>query len=102
MYLESNERQINNDHLLRIDDYTNYNFKDNPGYVKYTICRYEEMLCWDEITGNPVLAQDGTQAYLIYKWPETEGTLNLTINLINQWGSDDQPVFDYVIQELGL
>lgn len=102
MYLEQNERQISSTHLLRIENYINYNFSNNPGYVEYTICKYEEVLCWDEITGDPILAQDNTQAYLIYKWPEGTGTLDLTLDIVNQWGADDQIIFDYVIQELGL
>lgn len=100
MYLESNERQINDSQLLRIEIYSGYDFDQSPGYVNWFICDYSEVLGYDEVSGNPILDSEGNQAYTIFKTLNKYGVLWLTIDIVNQWGADDQIIFDYVIQNI--
>lgn len=90
MFLEHNERQINSTQLLRIVGYEGYDFTSDAGHVHYEICDYGEQL---------VTAPD---IYINWKPIKETGSLPLTLQLINQWGADDQIIFDYVIQTLNL
>ena len=90
MYLETNERQINATQLLRIVGYEGYNFTADAGHVHYEICGYEYVL-WYQPDG-----------YTYGKLVKESGSLPLTLQLVNQWGADDQVIFDYVIQTLNL
>lgn len=100
MQLEANERQLNATQLLRIDVFNGYDFHESPGYVEYEVCDYIVYLAYDEVTGAPVLDDQGVQMFTISKMPVASGTLNLTLQLVQSWGSDDQVIFDYVIQQL--
>ena len=102
MQLDKNERQVNSNQLLRVDLFNGYNFQDTPGYVEYHVCNYIVRLGFYEDTGLPVLDENGVQMYTISKIPIQSGTIDLTEDLVNQWGADDQIVFDYVIQQLNL
>ena len=102
MILDLNEKQISNNQVIRLDYYDKYNFNDDAGYVHYTLCDYRIILGFDEITGEPVPDGQGGQAYTILKQPVADGDIPLTLELINQWGADDQIIFDYVATELGL
>jgi len=96
MHLEANERTYKADKLLRIEVFNGYDFMDNPGQIKYTICTYEEKLGFDEISGNPILNSDGTQAYTIFKTPIKSEIIDLTSEIVNQWGADDEIIFDFI------
>jgi len=85
MILEANERQLTNDLLLRIVGYEGYDFAGQPGLVKYEICKYTFTM-WYEPDG-----------FTYSKEVIESGELPLTIELVNTWGQDDQPIFDYVI-----
>jgi hypothetical protein len=100
MQLEANERQLNPRQILRIDVFNGYDFHELPGYVEYEICDYIVYLAYDEVTGAPVLDDQGVQMFTISKMPVYTGTLDLTLELVNSWGSNDQVIFDYVIQHL--
>jgi hypothetical protein len=90
MILEHNERQIDASTLLRINVYEGYDFDNQPGHIHYEICEYQYTL-WYQPDG-----------YTYAKPVIESGTLPLTLQLVSQWGADDQPIFDYVMQELGL
>lgn len=100
MQLEANERELNPAQILRIDVFNGYDFHGAPGYVEYEICDYIVYLAYDEVSGAPVLDDQGVQMFTISKMPVASGTLDLTLELVNSWGSDDQVIFDYVIQHL--
>lgn len=100
MQLEANERQLNATQLLRIDVFNGYDFHESPGYVHYEICDYVTYIGVYEDTGAPVLDDQGVQMFTISKMPVASGTLDLTLQLVQSWGSDDQVIFDYVIQQL--
>jgi len=100
MILDLNERQINETQLLRLDYYEKYNFNDDAGCVHYTLCDYKIILGFDEITGEPIPDGQGGQAYTIVKYPILEGDIQLTLDLVNQWGADDQIIFDYILQSI--
>ena len=100
MQLEANERELNPAQILRIDVFNGYDFHGAPGYVEYEICDYIVYLAYDEVTGAPVLDDQGVQMFTISKMPVYTGTLDLTLELVNSWGSNDQVIFDYVIQHL--
>lgn len=93
MILEPNERQVRADMFVRIDKYADYDFASKPGYVEYSVCSYNI-----EYYPQP----DGSNPYIIFKPVLYSGTLELTLQIVNQWGADDQIVFDYVIQQLNL
>lgn len=62
---------------IRVDNYWSYDFNVSPGRVSYTMLDDSSM---------PVL----------------HGDIDLTWDLVNSWGSDDTPIFDHVLQTLGL
>lgn len=102
MILEANERECTFSTVLRIDNFEDYNFKGDAGHVNYTICAYLVELGFDEVTGQPVPDGQGGQAFTIFKYPMKSGLIALTDTVVNQWGADDQVIFDYVAQELQL
>jgi hypothetical protein len=79
--------------LLRIDNYLQYDFLMNPGMVHYCLCGYEEL---------PQTDYDGNPITVINKPTYVDGNIQLTWELVNQWGEDDTIIFDYVINELNL
>lgn len=102
MVLEANERECTLSKVLRIDNFESYDFKGDPGHVHYTIIDYVVELGFDDVTGLPIPDGNGGQAFTIFKYPIQSGSLPLTSSVVNQWGADDQVIFDYVVQELQL
>lgn len=102
MVLDHNERECQGGLILRLDYYESYNFDNDYGHVHYTLCIYEEKPGFDEVTGDPVPDGNGGQAITIYKWPLKSGSIELDGATCNAWGADDQPIFDYVAQELSI
>ena len=102
MVLEHNERECQGSKVLRLDYYEAYNFDTDYGHVHYTLCRYEEVLGFDEVTGDPVPDGNGGQAITIFKWPEISDKIELDAATCNAWGADDQIIFDYVAEKLSL
>lgn len=102
MVLDINERECQGNLVLRIEAFMDYDFKGNPGHVHYTICNYVVELGFDDITGNPIPDGQGGQAITIFKYPLKSDIVELTDTVVSQWGADDQIIFDYLAQELGL
>ncbi len=100
MNLESNERELATFTIVRLVDYTDYDFNINPGNVHCQIVDYKEVLCYYHDTGEPVLDQNGNHVFNIFKTVITEKTIPLTWEVANQWGADDQIIFDYIIEQL--
>lgn len=75
--------------ILMLDNYQGYNFIDSPGYVNYVL---QAEVTTDDGQGNISTSIQGVVA----------GTVNLTWPLVENWGMDDQPIFDYVATELNL
>ena len=100
MQLETNERQISSTQLLRLDLYAGYDFATSPGIVAWQVCNYIVYMATDEVTGTPVLDQNGDQAYTISKPVVSSGTMELPMALVATWGSDDEPIFTYVVANL--
>jgi hypothetical protein len=90
MILETNERKLSEELLLRILGYEGYDFSYNPGSVKYEVCKYTFTM-WYEPDG-----------FTYSKEVIESGEIPLTIELVNGWGQDDTPIFDYVIEQLQL
>jgi hypothetical protein len=63
--------------MLSLDGYSGYNFIDSPGQVHYNLL---------DADGNMVLS----------------GVTTLDWATVENWGSDDQPVFVYVAGELNI
>ena len=93
MTLETNERAIAPVNLwvngtsftasiFSLNGYGGYNFIDSPGEVQWT------MLAYDAVTDT--------------KTQIMQGILPLTYALVENWGADDQPIFDYAAQELNI
>lgn len=100
MQLETNERQLNPTQLLRLELYAGYDFATSPGMVAWQVCEYIVYMATDEVTGAPVLDQNGDQAYTISKPTVSSGTMELPMALVASWGSDDGPIFAYVVANL--
>ena len=102
MILETNERECQGNKVLRLEYYEAYNFESDYGHVHYTVCNYEEVLGFDEITGAPIPDGLGGQAITIFKYPQISDKMELDVATCNAWGADDQIIFDYVALNLGL
>lgn len=96
MNLQANQREITpisiwsegytyQANVLNVSLYTGYDFIASPGQVHYALIQHEEDV-------------DGS----IYETVLAEGNVPLTYQLVANWGADDQPIFDYVAQELQL
>jgi len=96
MNLQANQREITpisiwsegytyQANVLRLSLYTGYDFIASPGQVHYDLIQHEEDV-------------DGS----IYESVLASGNVPLTYALVANWGADDQPIFDYVAQELQL
>lgn len=96
MTLQENQREITpvsiwtqgyvyQANVLKLCLYTGYDFIVSPGQVHYDLIQHEEDV-------------DGS----IFETVLAEGNVPLTYPLVANWGADDQPIFDYVAQELQL
>jgi hypothetical protein len=68
--------------LFALTNFSNYHFDNGSGLVDYKLIGME---------GNPESAVD---YYL--------GQLEIPSNIVQQWGSSDDIIFNYVAQQLGL
>lgn len=75
--------------VLRLDNYFQYDFLMCPGRVHYCLC--EEGTYIDQ-SGQ----QQPMNASII------DGNVDLPWSLVEIWGTDDTPIFDYVLQQLQL
>lgn len=73
------------DHIL-LYNFHNYNFDGSDSVVSYR-------LGFIELTGEPQ-AERWSSLY--------EGSILLPNTVVQDWGEDDEPIFDYVIQQLNL
>lgn len=96
MNLQANQREITpvsiwsqgytyQANVLKLCLYTGYDFIASPGQVHYDLIQHEEDI-------------DGSIIETIL----AEGNVSLTYTLVENWGINDQPIFDYVAQELQL
>lgn len=96
MNLQPNQREItpisiwtqgyiNQANVLKLCLYTGYDFIASPGQVHYHLIQHE-------------VDVDGS----VFETVLADGNVPLTYALFNSWASDDQPIFDYVAQELQL
>lgn len=95
MILESNEREFNNQ-VLRIDRYDGYDFILSAGIIHYTILTYSQIMGFDEISNEPILDDKGNHAFTIFKVPILSSSIELPIEIVNQWGADDNIIFDWL------
>jgi hypothetical protein len=96
MNLQQNQREITpvsiwtqgfiyEANVLKLCLYTGYDFITSAGQVHYDLIQHNEDV-------------DGS----IIETVLAEGNIPLTYQLVANWGVDDQPIFDYVAQELQL
>lgn len=104
MILEQNERQIQpiqtwvNGNVvtlsvIKIDNYYGYDFIQNAGYAHYCLCEYSETTIQD---------YDGNDILIANKRSVLDGSIPMTWQLIENWGTDDEPIFQYVLNQLNL
>jgi hypothetical protein len=93
MNLEVNEREISPVNIwlngisstavvLSLNGYSGYNFIDSPGQVHYNLKSYD--------------VSTDTKTTVI------SGVCSLDWSTVASWGIDDQPIFDYVANELNI
>jgi len=73
--------------VLRLDNYFQYDFLMCPGRVHYCIC--------ETYISNEDTQEEQYRSVI-------DGNVELPWSLVEQWGSDDAPIFDYVLQQLNL
>lgn len=71
--------------VLKLSVYMGYDFIASPGQVHYDLIHHE-------------VDVDGS----IFEEVVAHGYVPLTFALVQQWGADDQIIFDYVAQELSI
>jgi len=101
MQLEANEREIDGNKILRINNYEGYDFHEEAGVVSYSIHYYYEVEGYDG-DGKYVLRSNNNPEYFIVKPMDFFDNFPLTTEVVNQWGADDQIIFDYLAEKLGL
>lgn len=74
---------------LILNNYAGYDFNSNVGYVNWIITILNENPTPEEIITPPNL-------------PQISGILDLTQQVVNSWGQNDQVIFDYVALQLNL
>ena len=93
MKLNINDRQIQPINLwvngvsstaevITLDGYSGYNFVDSAGEVHYVLSSYD--------------ASTDTKVSII------QGVVQLSYDVVENWGTDDQPIFDYVAEQLNI
>lgn len=75
--------------VLTADNYFGYDFNGSVGEVFYSLQKYE-------IGTNA----DGNMFTMLI--PIISGKVQLTTDVVNNWGSDDQIIFNYLAQQLNL
>ena len=75
--------------LLRLDNYFQYDFLMCPGRVHYCLCEY------NTFTDDNGVEQPNHISVI-------DGNVDLPWSLVETWGNDDTPIFDYVLQQLQL
>lgn len=112
MVLAQNEREIIPIHtwvdgseiqmqIISLDNFYGYNFEGFGGYVHYLLINYKETPLLDD-NGDPVVDGNGDPVLTITKTPILDGRVELPEALVQSWGANDQPIFDYVAQSLNL
>lgn len=76
------EGKMNADTLM-LYNFHGYNFNGEASFVSYRLGQANESFA----TG---------------LMPLFEGTIQLPDEIVQQWGEDDNPIFDYVMNQLGL
>ena len=75
-------------HIL-LYNFHQYNFDGSDSVVSYKLGYVDE-----------VVDEDGVE---YERWVSlTEGSVKLPNSLVQSWGSNDEPIFDYVVEELNL
>lgn len=75
--------------VLKLDNYFQYDFLMSPGMVHYCICE-----------SKTYTLEDGTEA--THYVSVIDGNIQMTWEIIEDWGTDDTPIFDYVLNQLNL
>jgi hypothetical protein len=68
--------------IFSLNGYGGYNFIDSPGEVQWTMFSYD--------------ATTETKTQIM------QGILPLTYELVEEWGSDDSPIFEFAAQQLNI
>lgn len=79
--------------VLRLDNYFQYDFLMCPGRVHYCIC---EPFMQDITDDDGNTTQEEQYRSII------DGNVDLPWDIVETWGQDDTPIFDYVLQQLQL
>jgi len=79
--------------VLRLDNYFQYDFLMCPGRVHYCIC---------EPFMQDVTDDEGNTEQVEQYRSIIDGNVDLPWSLIETWGQDDTPIFDYVLEQLQL
>jgi len=79
--------------VLRLDNYFQYDFLMCPGRVHYCICETYTSISTDD---------NGNQSQVDQYRSIIDGNVELPWSIVEDWGTDDTPIFDYVLQQLNL
>ena len=87
--------------IMRLDNFSGYNFDNFGGYAHWMLLNYSETPQLDE-NGDPVVDGNGDPVMIVTKTPITDGNTELPVSLVQSWGANDQPIFDYVAQQINI
>ena len=93
MNLETNEREIQplslwlngelyTASIFALNSYGGYDFIESAGMIQWSLLNYDNL-------SN-------------VKKQIAQGVIPLTYDLVEDWGTDDQPIFDYAAQQLNI
>lgn len=78
---------------IRFNYYSQYDFKGYPGFVYYSLC---ETVTETQTDG------DGNETTIQTLNPVIHGNVDMTWEIVNNWGQDDSIIFEYVLEKLNL
>jgi hypothetical protein len=79
--------------VLRLDNYFQYDFLQCPGRVHYCLCEAYLQTITDD---------DGDEIQVEQYRSIIDGNVDLPWSLVETWGTDDTPIFDFVLNQLQL
>lgn len=81
--------------FLGLFNFYGYHFDDGPGIVEYTLIGMQDNGSFVDDNGNTIM--NPPSAVDLFK-----GSLEIPATTIQQWGTSDDIIFQYVAQTLGL
>jgi hypothetical protein len=83
---------------IRLRNFSEYNFDGTGGRVYWQLLSVST----ETITPDPESEDPGEESVSVIKTPVQDGYLPIPNSVVQQWGEDDDIIFNYVCTTLGL